>query len=532
MIRRYAPFLFWLTGAVIISASFYAATAMLWRATREAAAASLEKSVVSSSMREIAEGNLLKFFSTLTKLQRDGQIQFAEIRHLGRDESVLFKTPGDAGPKESSLRGLGCRLRPTFYTPASGGMGLITILPTKNDPGECDALALAADMPEDLRRLKDRLSSMLTFLVVTILLFFSFSTFTWHKHVLKLEIQNSRLMDERDAAIGRIAAQVAHDIRSPLAALEVVAAGVSQLPDDKLIILRSAVKRIQDIAEGLIDRHRSDSGHGSPPSEAPSSSRLSSLIISVVEEKRLELSSRAGVKIELQIEEPLSGLFATVTASDFKRMISNLINNSVEAFGAEGGTVSVSLRAGDGEALLRVGDSGKGIPAEMLSNLGRRGATHGKPGGSGLGLFHAFSSVESWGGRVRVESKAGEGTTVTARLPLSPEPAAGIERLDAVLIDDDALARATWKMTAARLDKRFRAFASADEFFKAAGTIDRRTPIYVDADLGESVRGEAESRRICELGFDKVYLATGHEPAKFAGLSHLSGVIGKAPPWT
>lgn len=537
MVRRYGPFVFWVIGAIIISAAFYTATTRLWKATEEATALSLEKNVVSSSIREIAEGNLIKFFATLSKLQREGQIEFAVIRHLGRDEGVVFRTNGGAAPDESIFHDFSCRSRPKYFNAANGGIGLVSILPAKFSDGECDALAFTADMPEDLRRLKNRLISTLTILVVTILAFFSFSTFAWHRHVLHLEIQNRRMQDERDAAIGRVAAQVAHDIRSPLAALEVAAGDASQLPEDKRLLIGSAIDRIRDIANSLLDRHRSHAaGSGINAPQATSAELapqlLASLIEPVASEKRLQLLSDSRIEIELTLDSSSDGIFSAVPPAEFKRLVSNLINNSVEAFGSDRGVLTVSLRARNGRAIMEVRDSGKGIPPDILAKLGHRGETHGKPGGTGLGLFHARTSVEAWDGSLAIESEVGKGTTVTISLPLaSPPTNSGGELFDAVLIDDDALARATWGMTAERLGKRLRAFATVAEFFQAADAIDRRTPVYVDSDLGEGVRGEEESRRIKALGFAKIYMATGHPASSFSGHPHLAGVVGKEPPW-
>jgi hypothetical protein len=110
--------------------------------------------------------------------------------------------------------------------------------------------------------------------------------------------------------------------------------------------------------------------------------------------------------------------------------------------------------------------------------------------------------------------------------------AAARERHDAVLIDDDPLTRMIWENAASDTGKRLRTFSTAAEFFTAAGEIDRATPIYMDSNLGEGVEGAAESLRVHELGFGEIYLATGHEPGRFATLKHLRGVIGKDPPWS
>ncbi|HQT95592.1 MAG TPA: hypothetical protein PK435_13240 [Thermoanaerobaculaceae bacterium] len=114
----------------------------------------------------------------------------------------------------------------------------------------------------------------------------------------------------------------------------------------------------------------------------------------------------------------------------------------------------------------------------------------------------------------------------------SAEPGPAAEGRETILIDDDPLVRMTWKLAASRSGNRLRAFATALEFLEAAPSIDRCAPVYIDAELGDGVDGARESVRIRELGFESVYLATGHPAASFAGLMHLRGVVGKEPPWT
>lgn len=340
----------------------------------------------------------------------------------------------------------------------------------------------------------------------------------------KIEIAIS----EKMAAQAR---QVAHDIRSPLAALEVASADAAQLPDAQRLLIHSAVGRIRDIANSLLDRQRALS----PTLEAAASpQRLSPLIDPVINEKLLQFRSQPHIKIEFRLDPSSHGLFASVAPIEFKRILSNLVNNAVEALGDGTGTVQVSLSASDGFARVSVRDDGKGIPPEMLAKLGRRGETHGKAGGSGLGLYHARTTAESWGGRLELASKIGKGTTVTLILPSAPErlaPEPGRERYDAVLIDDDPLARLTWKTAAARAGKKFHGFASAGEFLAMVESIDRSTPVYIDAELGDGVKGDLESVKIHGLGFRDIFLATGHPPETFTGLKHLRGVVGKEAPW-
>lgn len=477
-------------------------------------------------------------------------------------------------------------------------------------------------------------------------------------------LQQERIAQSRVEALAWLAAQVAHDMRSPLAALEVVSGDMTQLPEDKRVLIRAAVGRIRDIANSLLSKQGGQTVSTDPGSpEEASPQLLSSLIDPVVSEKRLQFRSLSRVVIDLRLDATSYGLFATVQPVEFKRLVSNLVNNAVEALNDGAGEVSVGLSFCGGHASVTVRDNGKGIPPEILPKLGRRGETHGKAGGSGLGLYHARSSVESWGGSLEIASEPGQGTITTVVLPLAPAPewfvpeirlipgkvvvildddasihqiwqgrfdalrageggveivhvstpaeirdwvkveaekagqalylfdfellgyqetglslakelelgsrvvlvtsryeepgvqedcrrlkvrllpkslaasvpmrvdASAKERFDAVLIDDDPLARLTWKIAADRAGKKLRVFSTAADFLKVSDAFDRTIPIYVDAELANGVKGDVESLRIHEIGFSEIYLATGYESTKFAGLSHLHGVVGKDPPW-
>lgn len=333
---------------------------------------------------------------------------------------------------------------------------------------------------------------------------------------------------EKKKALLMLASQVAHDIRSPLAALGSAVAGAGPLAENERALMRDAVDRINGIADGLLNRNRDQSVTFDEPSSVQS---LSLLIDPLVAEKRLEFRTQSGVVIGSRTEDGVNDLRAAVHPGEFKRLLSNLINNAVEAFGDGAGEVRVILGKRDGRASVSVEDNGKGIAPEILAKLGGRGATHGKPGGSGLGLHHARTSVESWGGSLELTSELGKGTTATLLLPMAGEPSSSQKRFDAVLIDDDRLVRATWKAAAMRAGKDLRDFGSIEEFFAAAQGIDRSTPVYVDADLGGEVKGDRESLKIRDLGFIEIYLATGHPPEAFAGLTHLRGVVGKESPW-
>jgi len=321
-------------------------------------------------------------------------------------------------------------------------------------------------------------------------------------------------------AVSDMAAQVAHDIRSPLAALGAAAKGLN-LPEEQRTLVDGAIGRMQGIADDLLQRYRVP---GAAVKSKIETHALAGLIEQVIAEKRLQHKDKPGVKIGFS--GGADGLKAAVDPKELQRIISNLVNNSVEAF-AGPGSVAVALAAVDGKVLLEVKDDGKGIPAEILARLGQKGETHGKAGGTGLGLYHARTAVESWGGALKIESAPGRGTAVTITLPAAAKPAAGLR---AALLDDDALVHMNWRMAAKAAGADLQSFKTPQEFAAAAETLPRDIPLYIDSELGNEIKGEDIAKDLHERGFSDITMATGHSAEKFSHLPWLK-VAGKEPPW-
>jgi signal transduction histidine kinase len=320
----------------------------------------------------------------------------------------------------------------------------------------------------------------------------------------------------RQAALAKLSAQVAHDIRSPLAALESAMADVPQLPEEKRLLISGAAGRIRDIAEDLLQKNRGAAAACKPHGPCA----LLPLIQAVLAEKRAQFGGRGGVAISGPENAP-AGAGARVNGPEFCRILSNLVNNAVEAL-ERGGAVRVGLTVSGGLALVTVSDDGKGIPPEVLAELGRSGGTYGKAGGSGLGLYHARTTAESWGGRLDIISAPGKGTAVTLTLPAVP--------LRAALLDDDALVRLNWTAAARTAGVELAVFGKAADLLAAAGALPADTPLYIDSELGGGEAGEHTAALLRGKGFTDITMATGHPPEKFASLPWLK-VAGKEPPW-
>ena len=104
-------------------------------------------------------------------------------------------------------------------------------------------------------------------------------------------------------------------------------------------------------------------------------------------------------------------------------------------------------------------------------------------------------------------------------------------RPDCVLVDDDSLIHLMWKVAASERGKDVLFFSSITELFAITPALDRNTPIYVDANLGNGVRGEDVVAVLVQTGFRSVFLATGYTSEDLGALPANVQVVGKEPPW-
>ncbi|MFH1356777.1 MAG: hypothetical protein ABII18_06540 [bacterium] len=106
-----------------------------------------------------------------------------------------------------------------------------------------------------------------------------------------------------------------------------------------------------------------------------------------------------------------------------------------------------------------------------------------------------------------------------------------MDKCDYVLIDDDPIIHASWTFVAKSKGKVVRCYAKANEFIQEIGMYHKETPIYIDSNLGENVRGEIVAKNIHEKGFENIYLATGYNPEEFTQMPWIKAVVGKEPPF-
>lgn len=226
-------------------------------------------------------------------------------------------------------------------------------------------------------------------------------------HLEELISNQSKVLSDAKSKerLTQLSIQVAHDIRSPLTALETATHIRSSKPDDSNLLIKSAISRIRSIANDLLFQSK----------PLIDKTDLMQSIKSIILEKKLEFSCYDDLRIDFSAEEDKSYL-ALLNADELKRVLSNLINNSVEAMTGNG-RIIIDLNEKNNLINLSITDSGPGIKTDLLPKLTVQGASFGKESGLGLGLYHAKTTIELWQGTFLIESEEGHGTQITIRLP-------------------------------------------------------------------------------------------------------------------
>jgi signal transduction histidine kinase len=223
--------------------------------------------------------------------------------------------------------------------------------------------------------------------------------------------QQELIQQERLATIGHLSTSIVHDLRNPLAAIyggsEMLVDGELPPPTVKRLAnnIYRASRRIQELLQDLVNTSRK-----------AESSEVCSLrdLIAAACEPLVPVAQLQHVSISFDIPETLE---APVERARMERVFFNLCTNSLEALG-EGGQIHISATQNNGCAIVRVTDTGPGIPAQVRKKLFEPFATAGKKNGLGLGLALSRQTVLAHGGDLWSEP-VDRGASFCLRLPLA-----------------------------------------------------------------------------------------------------------------
>lgn len=255
--------------------------------------------------------------------------------------------------------------------------------------------------------------------------------------------------NEKKIALGELAARLAHDIRSPLNTLESVSTSLLSAETEQERLFRKAIQRIREISSEIMQTYRIQASGVSEKMQNLEPYFLVSLVDDLIEEKKHQYKD-SPLTLRLQYNQTSGMAISTLVAGDFKRHISNLIDNAVEATKSKG-TVEVTVTSDDQYSIVKISDNGKGLSRDKIARIGEKGFTFDKESGSGLGLYYLKKSVQEQNGIFDFESQENVGTTVTVKLQKSTDGILGQKNLDIttfdkiLLLDDDLSVHESWK---------------------------------------------------------------------------------------
>ncbi len=231
------------------------------------------------------------------------------------------------------------------------------------------------------------------------------------------QLQQALLRSEKLAAIGRLAAKIAHEINNPLGIIETGLYLVQKKVDDpeyvrdELKEIKEEIDRIGRIVKGLLEFARFSK-------HELSSEDLNLLIEDVLHSVESHLHSK-NVRIDWKLEPGLPEIY--VAADQMKQVLLNFLRNAEDAVSA-GGCITVETKRRGDWCRIEITDDGSGIPDDILPQIFDPFFTTKDFGqGTGLGLSISYSIIREMGGDIKVKSKVDVGTTFTIVLPLSEQ---------------------------------------------------------------------------------------------------------------
>ncbi len=239
----------------------------------------------------------------------------------------------------------------------------------------------------------------------------------------KARLEQQMIATERLASLGTLAAGVAHEINNPLAVIN-ESVGWMQLLLKKEEMAGSPLKEKFQLALEKMEKSVTRAklithqllGFVRKPESAVAAVNLAELI-----QDTLQLVHREASNKDATIVKNIDPALKTIWSNPYqlRQVLINLLTNAIDAID-KGGTITIVLGWQSDAVVLKVTDTGSGIPRENLAKIFEPFFTTKSPGeGTGLGLFVTRGIIDKLGGSIAVESEVGRGTTFSVALPHS-----------------------------------------------------------------------------------------------------------------
>jgi PAS domain S-box-containing protein len=227
------------------------------------------------------------------------------------------------------------------------------------------------------------------------------------------QMQERLMHNEKITALGRVAAQVAHEVKNPLAGLRLyslhlknkVAGKLNDAEMDIINKIADGIGRLTETTEQILSFAR------------PINMNLTRVNLNTVVSETAELlspqSAANSITVKLELADPPP--VGMLDEASIHAALMNLMLNAIQAM-ASGGTLTVKTEMSDDALLIKITDTGKGMTEEQIRNVFEPFYTT-KAQGLGLGMPYAKKIIEQHQGVIRVESKESAGTRILIELP-------------------------------------------------------------------------------------------------------------------
>lgn len=280
------------------------------------------------------------------------------------------------------------------------------------------------------------------------------------------ELQKIQL--EKQAEFKTFVGQLAHDIAFPISALDIFIKKHGDFCEKDHIILRDIISKIKSISGLLLDRYKQDEKLGSDFKKQYILVPLS--LSSLIDQKRAQTDG-SNIKILFEFDPADNFSFIVGDQVSFSRMMSNLLNNAVEAVCTKCGHIKITMKTDDEHVIISVEDNGVGIPEELIKQiLDQKSIGSTKKQGSGIGLKQIMETVSLYGWKIDI-TNLGTGTRFTITCPKAYKPDYIVDEISlrkgttAVVLDDDPLVFSMWnnKIAAYKNDINIKFFTDCSE---------------------------------------------------------------------
>jgi|GEM_PF-1457305 len=269
--------------------------------------------------------------------------------------------------------------------------------------------------------------------------------------ITEMKEKEYALRKERDD-LYQVALKSIHDIRSPVASLSMMVECLDDLDPERFGLLREIALNINGIINNLLDQYRKITDPLQEAEDTPAEVIVSLVISEILNEKRQQCRFSL-IRFEESFDEGSYFAVVKIDKSRFQRAISNIIDNAVEASMDNGAVVIyVSLAVHEERVIVTVKDQGPGIPNDVLQEIRSNvDVTSRKKGGKGLGFMQIREMTKKAGGELKVDSRVGEGATISVELARTQSVERLVTSLSVdlntmvIILDGDAYIHGAWE---------------------------------------------------------------------------------------